>query len=161
MKENISFLFLLFLCSSCNSESHSDQWRQLGKYEIKASLANLETYSNGCNLEVKLLLKGIENGTNVLNVDINGETDYQERLYYYSYNIEKDLKIQVGEQLYNCNLSSFERRYHISDYDVISAFFHIDQSCSEMNGPIKFSITNPYFNAGIVNFLFDNKDFIL
>lgn len=117
-----------------------------GKVERKAQLDSLTNKYK--DLHYFNLQIGLKNQSeDLLKYRLQSEQEYNDRLYYFAYNFEKDLKLKVGEQELPCALFVFERSFDLKPSRSFVLAFEKD---STVNEDITLVIDSPYFNTGKV-----------
>lgn len=122
-------------------------FRELGSYshhDFKQSLAEarkLETY------QIKIYHK---EGLGILNVESNKYKSYDQRVKYFSFDIQRRIKLLVGKSEVSCVLSHFERTFEASPYTLIDVAFE-SKAIAGNNIERIISIDDDYFGIGKIN----------
>ncbi len=92
--------------------------------------------------------------------DLPSQDNYTERLDYYSFKVQNDLKLKIGEDEISCGMAHFERTFGLAPGLTISLAFPISESVSKqikdkkLKERITVSFDEKIFNNGMVKFSF-------
>ena len=103
--------------------------------------------------DVKISLK---EGGDFLKEDIENKEEFYRKQYYFSFDFQKDLKVQQGDSIYDCVLFHFERDYDLSGARTFVLGFKRDKS-KEVKDKILILDTN-YLGAGIIRTKIKEED---
>lgn len=84
---------------------------------------------------------------NILNYGVEDKQQEQERLMYFSYAMQRDLKLVEGQDTLPCALYHFERSY---DLDKSRTFVLGFPKGKDTNADKTLLIDIPYFNTGLI-----------
>lgn len=86
----------------------------------------------------------------LLQLDLSSEEQYKQRVEYYSFKINNDLKMVYGTDTLKCLFSTFERTYGLSPEITINCYFEKPKMLDHKD---EYTIVfdDKIFNCGIVN----------
>lgn len=106
----------------------------------------------------KVKIGCVNKSQDILRKDVKSEEEYFQRIEYYSFKFQNDLKLIVAQDTFPCILSQFDRTYGLTPTIDIACMFEkknsIENECSDFN----FEFYDNYFNCGIVKFVFDGNE---
>jgi len=91
----------------------------------------------------------------LLKYDLESGHDYKERVEYYAFKFEKDIKMVVGIDTVPCSIFHFERTFDVAPYSSFLLGFKIPLKNKGKDRTIV--IDDKIFNKGTVKFLFSEK----
>lgn len=92
--------------------------------------------------------------------NLSSQEEYTDRLNYYSFKIQNDLKLTIGNEEIPCGMAHFERTFGLSPGLTISLAFPISESISKqitekkLKESLRFSFDEKVFNNGMIQFSF-------
>ncbi len=89
----------------------------------------------------------------LLKYNLPSYQSYQDRVNYYAFDVQNDMKLVQGKDTIYCSIHHFERIYDISSYCVISMAF--DKSKIDLSKAVTFVFEDMIFDKGIIKFSFD------
>lgn len=102
-------------------------------------------------------IKALTGQQSPLKYNLRTEEEYYERIKYFSFDIQRDLKIIEGNDTLNCVLSLFERTYNISPTSTFSLAFEKSKS-TEVEFDKEFLYRDRVFNAGPIRLQIEEED---
>jgi hypothetical protein len=94
----------------------------------------------------------------LLKYQINSPADYQERVKYMSFDMQKDIKLVQDKDTISCGLYHFERIYDIGPYSNYLLAF--DSKGIDLNKELTFVFNDKVFHNGLVKFTFSGGKLI-
>lgn len=110
----------------------------------------LETY------QIKIAHK---DGLDLLNTESVRYRNYEDRIKYFSYDIQSRIKMKIGTEVYPCIISHFERSYGNMPFLLINIAFDATKIKLKNQDRI-ISIDDAYFNIGKINLLVNKEDIL-
>lgn len=102
-----------------------------------------------------LKISRVEGGTEVLRHDISSESEYQQRIHYFSFEAQKDFFLIGGGDTISCALYHFERSYDLAPFcNIVLGFPKLKNEGSDMI----ISFLDRGFGTGIINMQIQLKD---
>jgi hypothetical protein len=92
--------------------------------------------------------------------DLPSEADYTERISYYSFKVQQDLKLKIGTEEIPCGMAHFERTFGLSPGLTLSVAFPVSDKTREeiLAKKLKETLTLVFdekiFNHGTLQFAF-------
>lgn len=83
-------------------------------------------------------------------------SDYNNRVMYYSFDMQKDIRLKSGDRVVTCKLFHFERDYGTSPFLAFTMGF--DKLDNFTDNDITFTYDDPVFNTGRINITFKKTD---
>jgi hypothetical protein len=93
-----------------------------------------------------------------LKYNLSSENEYYERIKYFSFEIQRDLKLIVNNDTLNCVLAHFERTFNISPTATFSLAFENNNETEIFDK--EFIYTDKVFNTGPLRFIIKKQDII-
>lgn len=91
----------------------------------------------------------------LLKYNLDRGADYKERVDYYAFQFEKDIKLITGTDTIPCSIFHFERTYDVAPYSSFLFAFKIPAKSKGKDRTI--IIDDKIFNKGTVKFFFSEK----
>lgn len=116
----------------------------ISKEELKskeAELSGLDYYD--------LRIEAPENVGELLKYKLNSSAEYQQRVNYFAFSMQNDIKMICGGDTLDCKLYHFERAYDIAPYATFLLAFP-KSSCAEKT----FVFQDKVFGTGIIKFTY-------
>lgn len=98
--------------------------------------------------------------TELLQHNLTSADEYTERLKYYSFNVQKDLKLQIAGDTVECCLATYERSYSLSPELTVSLAFPLKEQTADaiekrqLKERLNITFNEKVFNNGMINFSF-------
>lgn len=117
--------------------------------------AQVDAYSGLDHYNLKILSK--DSDVEMLRVGAGSEGVYQERINYFSFDAQKDLKLTIGADSYECILYHFERSYDLAPFcNLVLGFPGKKPSEKQQNRLITFD--DKMLGVGKINLLIKAND---
>ncbi len=86
---------------------------------------------------------------------VTSSNEYQERITYFSFNVQKELKLMINSVTYNCVLHHFERTYDMVPYVTCMLGFEKPENYSQvlLQDDIQFIYNDKVWGLGTVKLL--------
>ncbi len=95
------------------------------------------------------------NDTDLLKYQVTNQEDYNKRLEYFSFHLQKDIKLIEGADTLSCSLYHFERTYSITPY--VQCLIGFEAPFDEVQD-MRLILIDELFGNGIIKIKFDQKD---
>ena len=85
-----------------------------------------------------------------------GNDDYKSLVEYFSYYVNKDMKLVINEDTIMCSMVNFERTYGVSPELTLNVFFRMDNN-RQLYNEKTFVFNDLFFGSGIVKFRIEKE----
>jgi len=92
----------------------------------------------------------------LLKYDIGSAQEYNQRVNYFAFQMQHDLKLLDGSDTLDCKLFHFERAYDVAPYATFLLAFPKGKG---IDGEKTFFYQDKVFNKGIIKFTYQKSDF--
>ncbi len=125
------------------------------KEEIPDSIAKkrLKELNGMQYVDLKIELK--EGGGELLKYKLQSPKEYESRINYFSFGMQKDIQLIEGGDTLPCLLFHFERVYNVAPYATFLLAFPLGKDTKADKTLVFF---DHGFNNGIIKFFFDGRD---
>jgi len=103
--------------------------------------------------DLKFLLN--ESQGELLKYKLNSAQEYENRVKYFSFNMQNDIKLVEGQDTIPCSLFHFERAYDVAPFATFLLGFNASKNNSKDKTLIVYDRT---FNKGTIKFTFKQND---
>lgn len=131
-------------------------------------LARLEAGQNASQEEIDKLKEGYSDlmyfRLEISASDFNGEllkrdlgdaAEYDRRVKYMSFGIQKDLSLETETESYACSIAHFERSFDVTPKVTVLLGFDLEQE--QRAGNLKLTFNDNLFNNGPIHFQFEDQ----
>ncbi|HTA63069.1 MAG TPA: hypothetical protein VK835_11465 [Bacteroidia bacterium] len=91
----------------------------------------------------------------LLKYNISSVNEYTQRLNYFAFNMQQNLKLLDGDDTLNCTLFHFERAYDVAPYSVFLLGF---PKTKNANSSKTFLYPDKIFGKGMIKFTYTKED---
>lgn len=92
----------------------------------------------------------------LLKFKLNSPEEYNERINYFAFNMQKDIQLVEGNDTLPCSLFHFERAYDVTPSSVFMLGFPLSKNNPEDDKTL--IVYDKTFNKGFIKFTFSNKE---
>lgn len=105
-------------------------------------------------IDLRIAAKNINE--ELLKYNISPDNDYEKRIKYCSFEIQKDLQLVEGKDTIACSMVHYEREYGVTPYVTILLAFPINKKTMDEDKTLLFD--DKLFYNGLIQFVFSNKN---
>ena len=91
----------------------------------------------------------------LLKYDLHSRKEYEDRVNYFAFGMQNDIRLVQGGDTLPCQLFHFERVYDVAPYATFLLAFPLGKDYSSDKTLVLF---DHGFNKGILKFFFDGRD---
>ncbi len=110
----------------------------------------LSVLNESRKLEVYQIRISNNTGINILNMQSKNYPTYDQRVKYFAFEIQKNIKLTIGKSTIPCSMCHFERTFETSPYTLLNIAFDKSALPKSTGNPV-ITIDDTYFNIGKVN----------
>lgn len=104
-----------------------------------------------------LKIKLINSEGELLKHDLSSSSEYQKRVEYFAFGLEKDIRLVNGKDSIRCSMFHFERSYEAAPYCTILLGFKSLEN--NKNAQLTLVLEDKIFSKGIIKFTFNKSNF--
>lgn len=123
----ISLFLLSFFLLGCGKKRVLHNEVSFGKIKATADIVDIDK-KNGIDVIFQL---SVADSTYVLEYGVANQQEYLDRIYYFSYQSEKDFWIEYNDKPYPCIGAVFERNYKLDDKIILHLHFDYPEELKE------------------------------
>lgn len=162
----INFLILLFLISCANENRSGNEsfdglnestlaQKKINDLGFEVRLMEITSGNGSGRQDISLLLrvKNLRDNLPPIKYNLQNDAEFGERINYFSFGIQRDLKLVLEGDTIACSMHHFVRKYDLAPYLDIVAVFPVKTALfqSKKAVPGTFIYNDRIFNTGPVN----------